>query len=100
MTHGRIKNELDLLAQWCFSFCSVYLFTGRVVLSGEVLMTAQGFFQIAIYLIVLLALVKPLGLYMARVYQNESVGLNRYLAGFENLLYLSTIRDAIFGLCT
>jgi len=75
------------LAQWCFSFCSVYLFTGRVVLSGEVLMTAQGFFQIAIYLIVLLALVKPLGLYMARVYQNESVGLNRYLAGFENLLY-------------
>ena len=50
-------------------------------------MTAQGFFQIAIYLIVLLALVKPLGLYMARVYQNESVGLNRYLAGFENLLY-------------
>ena len=50
-------------------------------------MTAQGFFQIAIYLIVLLALVKRLGLYMARVYQNESVGLNRYLAGFENLLY-------------
>ena len=50
-------------------------------------MTAQGYFQIVFYLSVLFALVKPLGLYMARVYQNESLCLNRYLAGFENFLY-------------
>ena len=50
-------------------------------------MTAQGYFQIVFYLSVLLALVKPLGLYMARVYQNESLCLNRYLAGFESFLY-------------
>lgn len=50
-------------------------------------MTAQNFLQIALYLVVLLALVKPLGAYMARVYQDEPAGLNRWLAGFENRLY-------------
>ncbi|QWF71909.1 potassium-transporting ATPase subunit KdpA [Methylomonas paludis] len=50
-------------------------------------MTAQGFLQIFIYLAVLLGLAKPLGIYMARVYQNESVGLNRWFSGLENLLY-------------
>ncbi|MDD1617680.1 MAG: K+-transporting ATPase ATPase A chain, partial [Methylococcaceae bacterium NSP1-2] len=50
-------------------------------------MTAQNFLQIALYLVVLLALVKPLGAYMARVYQDEPAGLNRWLAGFENCLY-------------
>lgn len=50
-------------------------------------MTAQSFLQIMLYLVVLLVLVKPLGGYMARIYQDESVGLNRWLAGFENLLY-------------
>ena len=43
-------------------------------------MTAQSFLQIMLYLVVLLALVKPLGAYMARIYQDEP-------AGFENRLY-------------
>jgi K+-transporting ATPase ATPase A chain len=43
-------------------------------------MTAQNFLQIALYLVVLLALVKPLGAYMARVYQGQP-------AGFEQRLY-------------
>jgi potassium-transporting ATPase potassium-binding subunit len=50
-------------------------------------MTAQSFLQIMLYLVVLLALAKPLGSYMARIYQDEPAGLNRWLAGFENLLY-------------
>jgi K+-transporting ATPase ATPase A chain len=50
-------------------------------------MTAQGFLQIALYVIALLALAKPLGTYMARVYQDESVGLNRWFAGLERLFY-------------
>lgn len=50
-------------------------------------MTAQGFLQIAIYVITLLALAKPLGTYMARVYQDESVGLNRWFADIERLFY-------------
>jgi K+-transporting ATPase ATPase A chain len=50
-------------------------------------MTSNSFFQIALYVITLLALAKPLGWYMARVYQNESVGLNRFLAPVETLIY-------------
>ena len=42
-------------------------------------MTANGFVQIALYLTVLLALVKPLGWYMARVYQGEPILLDRLL---------------------
>lgn len=50
-------------------------------------MTGYGFLQIALYLAVLLVLVKPLGNYMARVYQEQPVFLNRWFTGFENLLY-------------
>ncbi|OAI25699.1 MULTISPECIES: potassium-transporting ATPase subunit KdpA [Methylomonas] len=50
-------------------------------------MTGQGFLQIAVYLFTLLALAKPLGAYMARVYQDESVGLNRWFGGVERLFY-------------
>jgi len=50
-------------------------------------MTGQSFLQIAIYVVALLALAKPLGSYMARVYQDESVGLNRWFAGIERLFY-------------
>ncbi|ANE54552.1 potassium-transporting ATPase subunit KdpA [Methylomonas sp. DH-1] len=50
-------------------------------------MNGPGFLQIAIYLIALIVLAKPLGSYMARVYQGESVGLNRWFAGVERLCY-------------
>jgi K+-transporting ATPase ATPase A chain len=50
-------------------------------------MTEQGFLQITLYLLVLLALVWPLGAYMARVYQNQAAGLNCWLTGVENRLY-------------
>jgi K+-transporting ATPase ATPase A chain len=49
-------------------------------------MAHTGYWQIAIYLIVLLALAKPLGGYMARVYQGESAA-NRWLAPLENRFY-------------
>jgi K+-transporting ATPase ATPase A chain len=58
-------------------------------------MTGSSFLQIGLYLAVLLALVKPLGWYMARVYEGESVGLNRWLAPFERLIYrLCGVRPA------
>jgi potassium-transporting ATPase potassium-binding subunit len=65
-------------------FC---LFDRGSFLSGEILMTNQGFLQIALYVITLLLLAKPLGVYMARVYQDEPMGLNRWFAGVEKLLY-------------
>jgi K+-transporting ATPase ATPase A chain len=38
-------------------------------------------------MVVLLALAKPIGWYMARVYEGQSVGLNRVLGSVERLLY-------------
>ncbi len=37
-----------------------------VAVAGEVFMTTNGWFQIGLYVVVLLLLVKPLGSYMAR----------------------------------
>ncbi|PPD40844.1 MAG: potassium-transporting ATPase subunit KdpA [Methylobacter sp.] len=50
-------------------------------------MTNNSFFQIALYVITLLVLAKPLGWYMARVYEDEPAWLNRWLAPFEALIY-------------
>jgi len=50
-------------------------------------MTANGIFQLVLYVVVLIALAKPLGAYMARVYQNQPFGLDRALGWLERLLY-------------
>ena len=50
-------------------------------------MTASGVLQIVLYVVVLLALAKPLGAYMARVYEGRSVGLDRVLGSLERLIY-------------
>ena len=50
-------------------------------------MTLNGFLQIALYFVVLIALAKPLGSYMARVYENKPVLLARVLGPLERLIY-------------
>jgi K+-transporting ATPase ATPase A chain len=50
-------------------------------------MNAFGLLQIGILLAVLLALVKPLGLYMVRVYQGNPFGLDKALGWLERLIY-------------
>ncbi|MGB7160855.1 MAG: potassium-transporting ATPase subunit KdpA [Tepidisphaeraceae bacterium] len=51
-------------------------------------MTANGIFQIVLYVLVLLALAKPLGSFMARVYEGKSLfGLDRLLGPIERLVY-------------
>ena len=50
-------------------------------------MTANGFLQIAFYLVVLIGLAKPLGAYMARVYQNRPIVLERVLGWLERSIY-------------
>ncbi|MGZ5038488.1 MAG: potassium-transporting ATPase subunit KdpA [Usitatibacter sp.] len=50
-------------------------------------MGANGYLQLVFYVVVLIALAKPLGGYMARVYQGEPAFLNRIGAPFERLLY-------------
>jgi K+-transporting ATPase ATPase A chain len=53
-------------------------------------MTANGYLQLALYLIVLLALAKPLGGYMARVHEHQPTFLCRVLGPAERLLYRLT----------
>jgi potassium-transporting ATPase potassium-binding subunit len=50
-------------------------------------MTANGLLQIILYFAVLLALIKPLGLYMARVFNGERTFLDPVLRPVERLIY-------------
>jgi K+-transporting ATPase ATPase A chain len=50
-------------------------------------MTANGFFQIALYVVVLTALAKPLGSYMARVFDGPPLLLERIFGPVERLCY-------------
>src|SRR5262247_384727 len=50
-------------------------------------MTANGYLQLGFYIVVLIALAKPLGSYMARIYAGEPAFLNRIGGPFERLLY-------------
>lgn len=50
-------------------------------------MTGNDWLQIALFLAALLLLVKPLGGYMARVYQGDRTLLSRILGPIERLCY-------------
>jgi K+-transporting ATPase ATPase A chain len=50
-------------------------------------MTEIGFFQIILYIAVLLVFIPPLGWYMARVYENKPCGLNQIGASCERFIY-------------
>jgi potassium-transporting ATPase potassium-binding subunit len=53
-------------------------------------MTIFGYVQIGLYLLILLLLVKPLGAYMARVYQGERVFLSPVFRPAERFVYRIT----------
>ena len=58
-------------------------------------MTTNAVLQVLTFFIVLLALVKPLGWYMARVYEGRPFGLDRFLGPVERAMYrLCGIRPA------
>ncbi len=50
-------------------------------------MSASGILQIVLYLVVLVALVRPLGAYMTRVYQGERTWLTTFTGPIERLVY-------------
>ncbi|HXN74393.1 MAG TPA: potassium-transporting ATPase subunit KdpA [Candidatus Acidoferrales bacterium] len=57
-------------------------------MAGEVLtMTANGWFQIGLFLLVIVALTKPLGAYMARVFNGEKTFLDGLMRPLERTLY-------------
>jgi K+-transporting ATPase ATPase A chain len=53
-------------------------------------MTANGWFQIGVFLLVIFAVAKPLGVYMARVFSSEKTFLDPVLRPVERLLYRVT----------
>jgi K+-transporting ATPase ATPase A chain len=53
-------------------------------------MTANGWLQIGIYLVVLLAITKPMGVFMTRVFAGERTFLDPLLRPIESLLYRIT----------
>jgi K+-transporting ATPase ATPase A chain len=50
-------------------------------------MTANGWFQIGLYLVVILAVTKPIGVFMTRVFAGEKTFLDPALRPVERLLY-------------
>lgn len=50
-------------------------------------MSLNDYIQMTVYLLVLLALVKPLGSYMARIYEGSPAGLNVWLSPIEKWIY-------------
>jgi K+-transporting ATPase ATPase A chain len=53
-------------------------------------MTANGWFQIALYLLVILLVTKPVGLFMTRVFSREKTFLDPVLRPIEKLMYRLT----------
>jgi K+-transporting ATPase ATPase A chain len=56
-------------------------------------MTANGWFQIALFFVILLVITKPIGVYMARVFAREKTFLDPVLRPVERLLYRCTRVD-------
>src|SRR5205809_8043702 len=53
-------------------------------------MTANGWFQIALFLLLILAVTKPMGVFMARVFNREKTFMDPVLRPIERVLYRVT----------
>ncbi len=58
-------------------------------------MTGQGLLQLALYLVLLVLLVKPLGVYMAAVFQGEPTFMSPLVGPVERLIYRISGIDAV-----
>ncbi len=50
-------------------------------------MTENGILQLIVYLFIIIVCTKPLGWYMAQIYENKPCGLNRLLRPLEHFIY-------------
>ena len=53
-------------------------------------MTANGWFQILFFFVLVVAVTKPLGIFMARVFNRERTFLDPVLRPMEKLIYKAT----------
>jgi potassium-transporting ATPase potassium-binding subunit len=69
----------------------VWIFDGGAAETGEILvMTANGWFQIGFFLLVIFAITKPLGVFMVRVFERKKTFLDFALRPVERLIYRLT----------
>jgi K+-transporting ATPase ATPase A chain len=75
---------------------AIWIFVVRAVEAGEVLnMTANGWFQIGLFVLAIFLVTKPLGVFMVRVFEREKTWLDPVLGPVERLIYrVSGIDDA------
>lgn len=59
----------------------------EAVPKGENEMTLNGFLQLGIYFLVLLAITKPLGVYMTKIFSGERTFLGKVFGPLERLIY-------------
>ena len=90
------EHDVSLSGMRINHFFLICLFINRFIqariilniLSGtDSMITKIGMYQLALYLVILLLCVKPLGWYMTRVYENKSCGLDKIGGFFERFLY-------------
>ena len=72
----------------CAALCAYLLFALLSRSASD--MTANGWFQIFCFLLVVLAITKPLGIFMARVFNREKTFLDPVLRPIERLIYRLT----------
>jgi hypothetical protein len=78
------------------SIAIVHLSSDSSFEAGDFLMTANNIIQSIFYLAVLILIVKPLGIYMARIYEGKPIGLNVWFASVERTIYrLSAIKPEV-----
>jgi K+-transporting ATPase ATPase A chain len=67
---------------------AAWLLAGGAAEAGEILtMTASGWFQIGLYLAVILLITKPVGIFLVRVFERERTFLDPVLRPIEKLIY-------------
>src|SRR5689334_20231896 len=63
---------------------------GKQTVTGESWMTINGWLQIVVFLLLVLAVTKPLGIYMAHVFERKKTFMDWLLRPVERALYRVT----------
>src|SRR5712692_241419 len=85
---GHEFRECGIAVHLC---ASLWVFALRPTEGGEILsMTANGWFQIGFYLLVIFLLTKPVGIFMTRVFNREKTLLDPVLRPIERVVYRLT----------
>ena len=67
---GAVMN-LETVASLVVFGAPAYLFDLRAFTAGEVLMTFNGWFQIVLFIAIIVAIAKPVGIFMTHVFNGE-----------------------------